>query len=243
MNPFLNNFIFLYIDWYSTPHASSLTKMMTHRKAVLSEPFMLPRSDSPEATAILEPWCEYFKDYISPGEECMEPMSTWFYPIIDNVEQIKISEIELLESSNDVKGMISVEFYWRSWFKDILPDGSKGIVLVTENSCTAEKFTYQIDGPIATYLGVGDLHDTKYNGISVSSSLFDLNSFRVEESHATSLPMDETGCIFTFHVYPSDQMKACKLCSRKLIQIKINKIVLISNTVLCLFTPSVQHQQ
>jgi hypothetical protein len=103
--------------------------------------------------------------------------------------------------------MIAIEFYRHNFFSDILPNGSEGIVLVVENSCDEDGFTYQIHGSLSTYLGVGDYHDPKYNTMSIHSAMFDLASFRIGVSDYTGLPVDRDDCIFNFHVYASDHMR------------------------------------
>ena len=169
---------------------------------------MIPRNDNKQAMAEAKVWCEYYMDYIAPEENCMEPMSNWLYPVIDTVDKISISKDENYTHKNEVKAMIAVEFYWRSMFTGILRDGSKGVILVTENSCVPDSFSYQLDGSYAKYLGVGDFHDPKYDSMMVKSDIWDLKSYRVDESKYTGLPLDTSTCIFTFKIYPSDEMKA-----------------------------------
>jgi hypothetical protein len=44
---------------------------------------------------------------------------------------------------NPVLSTLDTMVYWRQFLKDLLPDTSKGIVVVFENACTVS-FTYQI---------------------------------------------------------------------------------------------------
>ena len=55
---------------------------------------------------------------------------------------------------------------WRS----LLPAGVVGITAVLENDC-GQKFTYEIDGPDALYLGKGDLHEPAYDSSKVVQDL------------------------------------------------------------------------
>ncbi len=50
--------------------------------------------------------------------------------------------------------------------RNLLPDGVVGIQIVVRNSC-GQNFTYELDGPKATYLGGTDSHETKYNDYEV----------------------------------------------------------------------------
>jgi len=102
-------------------------------------------------------------------------------------------------------GMIAASFYWRSVLRDILPEGSKGMVVVFENPCN-EAFTYQIDGPKETYLGTGDVHNRKYNHLGIHAELLHLNDFAIRDSKYTGASIDDLVCPFTLHVYPSDEM-------------------------------------
>jgi hypothetical protein len=52
---------------------------------------------------------------------------------------------------------------------DLLPEGVTGIVTVIRNTCN-QSFTYEINGPEATYLGEGDLHETKYDDMETTVS-------------------------------------------------------------------------
>ena len=114
-------------------------------------------------------------------------------------------------AESPVKATILASFYWRELMKNILPDNSKGMILVTENSCLKDTpFTYQIDGPNVKYIGVGDYHQSKYNYLGRTSSLFNLSSYRQGESDYYGFEIDEEKCAFTFTVYPSDEMKQGK---------------------------------
>jgi hypothetical protein len=125
-----------------------ITRMITYKKAELSPPLMNLRLVDAADVAEAEIWCEFFKAFIPPNENCMEPMSAWFYPIIAN------RHIEDMKEFNGVKGMISSIFYWRNLIKDMLPPESKGIVLVFTNNCAIDSFTYQIDGPRVAYVSM-----------------------------------------------------------------------------------------
>lgn len=122
--------------------------MVKNKKAVISEPFQMPRPGDEDAMAEAQLWCDYFQDFIAPGEDCMEPLGVFYYPIIAN------TSINDIDDFNGVKGMISQEFYWRNQIKNILPPDSKGIIIVFSNECVEDSFTYQIDGPKATYVSL-----------------------------------------------------------------------------------------
>jgi hypothetical protein len=187
-----------------------MTRVITERKAVISQPMMIPRPDNLDAIEESKIWCAYYEDFISPDEICMEPMSQWFYPIIDTVDHIKISNVEDYDIKYSVKAILVAEFYWRNLLRNILPINSKGLVMVVENSCVPDDFTYQIDGPITKYLGVGDKHDPKYDEMLIESALSDLNAGQAGLSDYSGLPLDNDTCQFKFRLYPSDEMREGK---------------------------------
>jgi hypothetical protein len=138
----------LMLDMYSILQPEGITQMVKSKKSVVSQPQMIPRPDDADALAEAELWCEYFKDYIPPHESCMEPIGLWYYPILMN------KSISDLEDFNGVKGMISLEFYWRNLIQDMLPPEHNGLILVFSNVCAKDDFTYQINGPRTVYVSL-----------------------------------------------------------------------------------------
>lgn len=57
---------------------------------------------------------------------------------------------------------------------------------------------------------LGDHHDPKYDQLEIQSSMFDLYSYRLEQTVYNGIPLDRTGCAFTLRVYPSDTAAASK---------------------------------
>lgn len=103
--------------------------------------------------------------------------------------------------------VIAASFYWRAMIRDILPTGSRGMIIVFKNPCT-EPFTYQIDGPIVKYLGVGDHHDEQFENMEKASEQTDLEAFSKEQAVYSGVNVDAEVCPFSFHIFPSDHMKA-----------------------------------
>jgi hypothetical protein len=77
---------------------------------------------------------------------------------------------------------------WHNLFKDLLPSDIGSIVLVVSNKCN-QTFSYQIDGPDVTYLGVGDFHDLAFDETVVET---DFSPF-----------MGQMKCEDTLSLYPS----------------------------------------
>jgi hypothetical protein len=104
-------------------------------------------------------------------------------------------------------GIFGLSVYWRDLIRNILPEGSHGIVCVFENTC-GKSFTYKMRGPEVEYLGRGDLHDSSYNSQRQSSALLDLKSFSTRgHSSYEGVPVSQDVCPYTLSVYPSAEME------------------------------------
>ena len=82
--------------------------------------------------------------------------------------------------------------------EDLLPQTATGVVVVLDNTCN-QSFTFRIDGPDASFLGEGDLHDTKYDHMEVSTEY---------GGYLQRTPdVDLGGCFYRVRVYPSQEME------------------------------------
>jgi hypothetical protein len=91
-----------------------------------------------------------------------------------------------------------------------LPQNSNGVYVVLEHTCgKGQAFTYRLDGSDTTYLGVGDLHDPKYDDLGFSATLSELmdTTKSDRDSTYTGLPLADDFCDKTLKVYPSQDME------------------------------------
>jgi hypothetical protein len=97
------------------------------------------------------------------------------------------------EAKSDVVGMIAAVIPWEEFFRDIFIDGTEKISVIMSSTCN-EDFTYNIDGSNASLVGIGDLHETKYDDMAIQAPFATLYN-----------PQDETGdhCIYTMTIYPT----------------------------------------
>jgi hypothetical protein len=129
--------------------------------------------------------------------------------------------------------MINFQFSWQTYCNGILPDNANGFVMVLEasgrdsakscvgthsyvttahtpllaivpqNSCDGA-YTYQIDGSEVKMLGNDNLHDPKFDGQQESTYLED--GFVIYDGSRTGVKINQRGCPYSLHVYPSQQM-------------------------------------
>jgi hypothetical protein len=86
-------------------------------------------------------------------------------PILDSTDSIQIVN----PKDHELLGFIGVSVYWRDLLANILPPGDNGVVVVFENECNPT-FTFDVHGPIVTYLGQGDLHDSSFDYLETAVS-------------------------------------------------------------------------
>jgi hypothetical protein len=206
-------------DLYSVSGLTYLTAIETHRVGI-SEAYLIPgRQDDPEKVAEDVDEAEWIKDFIPPEDDPMEPISDIIYPIIADLAAKRVGVMTSKNNTDDTDyqpsehqfvGLLSLSVYWRDLIRGILPPGSNGIVVVFENKCNPT-FTYQINGPVVEFLGVGDLHSDVYNEMEKSSWLYDLKDYSIKGNYSnkspySGIPIQENVCPFYIRVFPSDTM-------------------------------------
>ena len=153
-----------------------------------------------------EMWVGWYEDYVAPGQDPSEPMSDFYYPILtESTDRVRIYDDEPSNNNTTFLGMLAMSFYWGAMIKGILPEGSNGIMVVFENECNPT-FTYRINGPDVEYLGRGDHHDSRFDGMERSAALLDLDLSGSGEEY-TGIPINDNFCPFYVRVYPSNDFK------------------------------------
>ena len=184
--------------------------MFQTHKVTLSKAWLINYPDDPpeEIQYTIEE-AEWLSNYLTTDEDPMEPLSAFKYPIIDRAAEMLNTNNESTYNVDDNKvvGLLTTEVYWRDTLKDILPEGSEGIVAVFENECNPT-FTYQIDGARVAFLGSGDQHDETYNSLGIFSKLNDLRYLAVRKSKYSGRPINEDHCPFNVTIYPSSMLES-----------------------------------
>ncbi|CAB9521724.1 Receptor-type guanylate cyclase gcy [Seminavis robusta] len=173
-------------------HTNELIAIMDTKSVVTSRAFDFSDESDPDVFGrkpllqlILNRWKGGGNDY-EDG-----PVSDLYYPIYSSFDA---SERELV-------AVFDTLVYWQVYFVNVLPPNADGVIVVLENTCN-QSYSYQIDGPEATYLGPGDLHDPKFTEYEVSTGF---GAF-LGTKHANLLA-DSHHCTYNVKVYPSQHMK------------------------------------
>ena len=117
-----------------------------------------------------------------------EPESFMAAPVYDNVFGGKHAR-----KNKELVGMLFAFFPWTTHFEDLLPEGSPQVCVVVMNDCV-QPFTFTVNGPNVTFVGMGDLHDTSYGPLEVS--------WAYKETF-----VDVPDCTNTIHIYPTSEFE------------------------------------
>jgi hypothetical protein len=90
---------------------------------------------------------------------------------------------------------------WEGHFSDLLPADVIGLVCVLTNTC-GQTFTFAIDGPNATFLGDGNLHDGIFDSLVVETR-FDVDEFASMWAVANDNSNQTGQCDFSLSIYPT----------------------------------------
>ncbi|CAB9500010.1 Receptor-type guanylate cyclase gcy [Seminavis robusta] len=154
-----------------------------------------------------------------------------FYPIFDSLQRD--------HGNQSVVALLRAGIYWRTFFLNILPASSKGVVVVLENDC-GNQYTYEIDGSDARCLGRGDLHNAKYDYLEAAvtvQSLLDVESSDEQES-------TKGQCHYGIRVYPSQELEDTYMTNKPLIfALTLAAVFVLTCATFLLYDYCVQRRQ
>ena len=96
-----------------------------------------------------------------PNGTEVEPNTQIGFPIFDTVDSVYVD----VNKRQKFVGYMALTVMFRRLIENALPANSEGIILVVDQGMCGNPFTYRIDGPTATYLGVGDMHETRFDAM------------------------------------------------------------------------------
>lgn len=72
--------------------------------------------------------------------------------------------------NSEMVAVVDGVFAWDFTLRNLLPVGVDGIIVEIKNNCN-QSYTYEIEGPEAYFVGVGGMHDPKYNSMGTMRKL------------------------------------------------------------------------
>lgn len=194
-------------DTWLMPSTAAALRDIIDKKRVAFVPTMNVYLDESNEIAVANAkrWQAWAGLLIGPNQDPSEPAGTVLYPMYDYLAGVDSTA----STSNDKwLGVVVYNFFWRAFLENILPQESIGVIVVMTTPCDIP-FTYRLDGPTATYLGPGDLHDHQYDNLKQTISFNDIMGLSKDSlrSSYTGIPLSETHCPRYVHVYPSQDME------------------------------------
>jgi hypothetical protein len=90
------------------------------------------------------------------------------YSVHDHPHTLMAAPVRRTINTNaPIVGIVATVVPWDLYLSKLLPLGIDGMYVVVENTC-GQVLTYEINGPVAAYLGKGDLHQLRYNYLKQS---------------------------------------------------------------------------
>lgn len=136
---------------------------------------------------------------IAYGEEMTyegDPMAKIYIPILD-----RFSSFQTTVNQSTVVGVLASVIHWNDYFQNILPATIHGLIAVLENTCD-EYYSYSITGNESIPIGMGDLHDTKFQQYQRTTSFAEGGDV-IHDGSINGLTVDQTICRYMLHIYPS----------------------------------------
>lgn len=154
-----------------------------------------------------------FSDALTMSVENHEPLLTQVTDIdviLDNedpndYESLLVQPIHAnTDHDSAIVGTLVSSVAWGVFFTDLVREGNQGMVCVLKNTC-GDSLTYKIEGELASFMGLGDFHDSKYDEYELVA---ELTPFLELDSDTTP-----GYCEYQVHIYPSSQIEVNHISS------------------------------
>lgn len=167
------------------------------RAAMIPIPAMMPKL---EGNLKISQYREQVDDFI------VDLSSFVVYPVFDSFREDK-----------KVAAVLSSNVYWKMLLSNLLPSSSGGMFCVISSSFN-QTFTYRLDGPTATFVGMGDPHDPKYDHMEHSANINEyLNQRASPRNRAYNTVPLSKNTQYTIKVYPSQDAEDMFVTNRPVI--------------------------
>lgn len=134
-----------------------------------------------------------------------DPVSMVYFPLYDT-----------LDVSRTMVGTMVASIYWSDYLRNILPSDSGQFVAVLENDC-GQAFTYVISGGQVLLYGEGDLHDAKYDNLSVEFHFSDISAWEDEHHLVSNIRLDVDYCAHRLTTYPTMELEESFVTGSKVV--------------------------
>lgn len=228
-------------NWNAYQHPTiqrAMDPALRNRTVVISESFNIvdPKTGPTEEN---ESTVVNLQDFIGENQFEYEPAVEIYFPVIDGPPgQVSLRE----QPDAPLVAIISISIFWRDLITNVLPEGNDGTMVVFSSGCN-QSFSYIVNGPVAEYLGPGDMHSGAYEDKSMSSPVSDLK-FSTADSTYTGPPVDNQFCPYTVTLYATNATAEEYLTSIPLILTFVSlSIFILTSLIFIVYDCTVERRQ
>lgn len=155
------------------------------------------------------------------------------YPVFDS-----------FEGNRTVVGILNTDIFWESLFSHLLSPAVNGIICVVENSLN-QTFSFRLDGANATFLGMEDKRDPKYNDMAVNTNVNSQLDKRAGPKNSAYMTVRLSDTIqYSITVTPTQDTEDPFLTSQPIVYTIITVVVfMFAALVFLLYSTLVEHRQ
>jgi len=160
-------------------------------------------------------------------ERDIHPRSYGLQPVYDS-----------FDANSTIVGFLFVIVPWDSYFVNLLSIDATGLLVEIQDTCDS-KFSYQVTGPRAEYLGPNLLHDRKFHYLEHKAEFAKFARYDGVDTNNYV-----THCSYTVAVYPTDEFKALYSTHNPVIfPLVLTSVFLFTALVFFLYDCLVQRRQ
>ncbi|CAB9522950.1 Receptor-type guanylate cyclase gcy [Seminavis robusta] len=238
MSPILPRDFLLNLDLLSRPSSTdSIVTVLETQRAALGGAVGV-RDPSNTTLAELVP-IRLTNDYVQRGQYRHElqffsgdATTTLTYPVFDS-----------FGANRTVAGFLLSPLMWRLNFEKIVPESLGGFIAVIKSK-QSEPFSYRIEGPKATYLGIQDSHASNYDDMFVFQNMEEtlqvLHSPRNQAFDAVQVDFGE----YVLYIYPTEELESQYITNKPAVYaLIVASVFLFTILVLAVFDLLVARRQ
>ena len=115
---------------------------------------------------------------------------------------------DMFGPNRTIAGFLQMPLLWRLSLQKVLPKEFNGVIAVFKNNFN-QSFSYRIDGPEVTYLGLKDFHDEKYSNMIVFQNVAEFIKANdgPERQTYNSVELETEFGQYDLYIYPSQDLE------------------------------------
>eukprot|EP00339_Tiarina_fusa_P025852 CAMPEP_0117000886 /NCGR_PEP_ID=MMETSP0472-20121206/3077_1 /TAXON_ID=693140 ORGANISM="Tiarina fusus, Strain LIS" /NCGR_SAMPLE_ID=MMETSP0472 /ASSEMBLY_ACC=CAM_ASM_000603 /LENGTH=1264 /DNA_ID=CAMNT_0004700725 /DNA_START=238 /DNA_END=4032 /DNA_ORIENTATION=+ len=206
--PVLPNTEYMFPVWQSSPVSKSLINLDLHSNKLFSDNIDLlietgevivgKTVDTHGAEGTGSSLLQAYDDSLSTRNE------VGFYETDGPVDFLYVPVFDVLNSDDRAPvAVLTTVLYWESYMFEALPPHTPEVRVVVTNAC-GEAFTYAVLGEFVEFVGIGDLHDPKFDSFKVDDITFNFENLASSLERYHGVPVNDA-CQYHMEIYPTQE--------------------------------------